>query len=92
MDLKKELLERIIRNFILNLCYRDRCRNTANVLGDSFGTRIVEQLSRGYLMSTSLATSSNGGLVDSANSSQSGASQVDTTRNNDFELHKTKPE
>ena len=82
----------MIRNFTLNLCYRDRCRNTANVLGDSFGTRIVERLSRGYLMSTSLATSSNGGLVDSANSSQSGASQVDTTRNNDFELHKTKPE
>ena len=69
--------------------YRDRCRTTVNVLGDSFGTRIVEQLSRGYLMSTSLATN-NGGLEDTQSSSQPNSSQVDTTANNNFELHKTK--
>ena len=66
------------------LCYRDRCRTTVNVLGDSFGTKIVERLSRGYLMSSSLATD-NGGLEDT----QSSSPQVDTTGNNNFELHKT---
>ncbi|XP_065906161.1 excitatory amino acid transporter 1-like isoform X3 [Dysidea avara] len=62
----------------------DRCRTTVNVLGDSFGTKIVERLSRGYLMSSSLATD-NGGLEDT----QSSSPQVDTTGNNNFELHKT---
>jgi len=40
-------------------------------------------------MSTSLATN-NGGLEDTQSSSQPNSSQVDTTANNNFELHKTK--
>ena len=74
--------------------YRDRFRTTVNVLGDSFGTRIVEQLSRKRLASQAVI---HNGAIDDGNDTvlrSSGKSASNSFKGGDdngegMELHET---
>ena len=65
--------------------YRDRFRTTVNVLGDSFGARIVERLSRKQL--ASLVIIHNGGAIDGSDDNtlhSSGNGSSNKSANNSF--------
>ena len=75
--------------------YRDRFRTTVNVLGDSFGARIVERLSRKQLASRvaiydgAIGGSNDTTLHSSGNSSGSKSASNSNGNDEEMELHET---
>ena len=71
--------------------FRDRFRTTVNVLGDSFGTRIVERLSRKQLASQVIIH--NGSIDDNSDatlhSSGSASNSLKGDNGEQVELHET---